>query len=248
MGMTTKTTSNIKGSTMKNTFLVIAVAAIITSCSQQTPEASNITKNLSGGDTIAMSDYNEWKAQQEQPGSQQTFTSGGVDAPVPVDEPTQKPQVIYREVPARQPRIARAPERRAAPVYKTPEPEPRTSGITKPAAPETAGGTREPYGRDGNDKETSSAGTAGTSGTGAGESGNSNTEGEVSVDKPAATPAKKEGMSKATKGGVIGGASGAVLGAIFSKNKVKGAVIGGVVGAAGGYIFGHSQDKKDGRN
>jgi len=67
---------------------------------------------------------------------------------------------------------------------------------------------------------------------------------------PAETPipAKKEGWSKAAKGTAIGGASGAVLGAIISKDKKGlGAVIGGVVGADGGYVLGRAQDKKDGR-
>jgi hypothetical protein len=60
-------------------------------------------------------------------------------------------------------------------------------------------------------------------------------------------PARRKGWSKAAKGTAIGGASGAVLGAIVSKKKVKGAIIGGVVGAAGGYILGRSMDKRDGR-
>jgi len=54
-------------------------------------------------------------------------------------------------------------------------------------------------------------------------------------------------MSKSAKGAVIGGASGAVAGAIISKKKGKGALIGAAVGAAGGYIIGRQQDKKDGR-
>jgi len=233
---------------MKKTVLFIAIAAIITSCNQQPAAPPEITKNIPAGDTITLNHYNEWKAQQEQPASQQTFTSDGVNAPAVAEEPKQMPQVIYRDVPSRQPQIVKRPERRHKPVYKTPEAEPETGGITKPVAPGTKGATREPYGRDANDNETSTAGATGNSGTSAGESGNSTSEGDVAVNKPDETPAKKEGMSKSTKGGVIGGASGAVLGAILSKNKVKGAVIGGVLGAAGGYIFGHSQDKKDGRN
>jgi cobalamin biosynthesis Mg chelatase CobN len=60
-------------------------------------------------------------------------------------------------------------------------------------------------------------------------------------------PAKKEGWSKAAKGAVIGGASGAVVGAVVSKKKGKGAIIGGILGAGGGYVIGRSKDKKDGR-
>lgn len=60
-------------------------------------------------------------------------------------------------------------------------------------------------------------------------------------------PAQKKGWSKAAKGAVIGGASGAVVGAAVSKKRGKGAVIGGVIGAGSGYIIGRSKDKKDGR-
>jgi hypothetical protein len=64
----------------------------------------------------------------------------------------------------------------------------------------------------------------------------------------ASVPARKRGWSKAAKGAVIGVGSGAVLGAIISKNnKAKGAVIGGVLGAGGGYVLGRVLDKKDGR-
>ena len=76
------------------------------------------------------------------------------------------------------------------------------------------------------------AGTGSTAGTG--------------TSTPATIPAKNKGWSNATKDAVIGGASGAVLGAIISRKKVTGAVIGGVVGAAGGYIFGRKKDKSNG--
>lgn len=58
---------------------------------------------------------------------------------------------------------------------------------------------------------------------------------------------EKKGWSKAAQGAVIGGATGAVGGAIISKNKGAGAAVGAAVGAAGGYIIGREQDKKDGR-
>lgn len=58
---------------------------------------------------------------------------------------------------------------------------------------------------------------------------------------------EKKGWSKAAQGAVIGGASGAVGGAIISKNKGAGAAVGAAVGAAGGYIIGREKDKKDGR-
>ena len=60
--------------------------------------------------------------------------------------------------------------------------------------------------------------------------------------------AKKKGWSKAAKGAVIGGAGGAVVGAVINKrNPAVGAVIGGVLGAGAGYGIGRSKDKKDGR-
>jgi outer membrane lipoprotein SlyB len=61
-------------------------------------------------------------------------------------------------------------------------------------------------------------------------------------------PEEKKGWSNAAKGAVIGGAGGAVTGAIISKKKGKGAIIGGVVGAAGGYILGRKKDKKASRD
>jgi hypothetical protein len=46
------------------------------------------------------------------------------------------------------------------------------------------------------------------------------------------------------QGAVIGGASGAAVGAAVSKeNRALGAVIGGAVGAAGGYVIGKNKDK-----
>ncbi len=77
-------------------------------------------------------------------------------------------------------------------------------------------------------------------------SGGSGTGGSGTVAQ-APQPAKKEGWSKAAKGAAIGGASGAVVGAVVSKKKGKGAIIGGILGAGGGYVIGRSKDKKDGR-
>ena len=59
--------------------------------------------------------------------------------------------------------------------------------------------------------------------------------------------AKKTGWSESAKGAVIGGAAGAVGGAIIDKNKGRGAIIGGVVGAGTGYLIGRGKDKKSGR-
>jgi hypothetical protein len=50
------------------------------------------------------------------------------------------------------------------------------------------------------------------------------------------------------QGAVIGGATGAAVGAAVSKNRVLGAVIGGAVGAAGGYVIGANKDKITGKD
>jgi hypothetical protein len=94
---------------------------------------------------------------------------------------------------------------------------------------------------------TSGTSNSGSSGSQSSQGGGSVSNDDVAVSQPAEIPAQKKGWSKAAKGAVIGGASGAVLGAVIGKNKAKGAIIGGVVGAAGGYIYGRSRDKKDGR-
>jgi hypothetical protein len=77
------------------------------------------------------------------------------------------------------------------------------------------------------------------SGVSSGSSGGSGTVAQA--------PAKKEGWSKAAKGAAIGGATGAVAGAVISKKKGKGAIIGGILGAGGGYVIGRSKDKREGR-
>lgn len=87
---------------------------------------------------------------------------------------------------------------------------------------------------------TSSSNSGSSVGTGSG-SANSESSQTAEVNK-------KEGWSKAAKGAVIGGVTGAAAGAVINKkNRVVGAVIGGVVGAAGGYGIGRTMDKKDGR-
>src|SRR5436305_11314481 len=45
------------------------------------------------------------------------------------------------------------------------------------------------------------------------------------------------------QGAVIGGASGAAVGAAAAHNHALGAIIGGAVGAAGGYVVGKNKDK-----
>jgi hypothetical protein len=238
---------------MKKIILSMAIAAIFASCSNNKPaDQATTTPAVNSADTIGLSDYKEWKQKQELQGTQQTFTSPGVNDPGSVTEiappaeakPQPKTVIIYRDAPARQPRVAKASRPSSHSVYKTPEAEPETPSVVKAPAPVSSGSKREPYGR-------GTTGTEGTAGSGTTPSNEGDGNGDVAVGTgttptPAQVPAKKDGgWSKAAKGGAIGGASGAVIGAILSKNKTKGAVIGGIVGAAGGYIFGRSKDKKD---
>ncbi|HYE32216.1 MAG TPA: glycine zipper domain-containing protein, partial [Methylomirabilota bacterium] len=51
--------------------------------------------------------------------------------------------------------------------------------------------------------------------------------------------------SNEQQGAVVGGATGAAVGATVTKNRALGAVIGGAVGAAGGYVIGKQVDRKD---
>jgi len=61
------------------------------------------------------------------------------------------------------------------------------------------------------------------------------------------TQAQKKGWSSAAKGAVIGGAAGAVGGALIDKKSGRGAIIGGAAGAGAGYLIGRDKDKKTGR-
>lgn len=94
------------------------------------------------------------------------------------------------------------------------------------------------------DRPTSSRRSSGSTArrSSSGSSGSSGTTGSTG------TTQQKKGWSKAAKGAVIGGAGGAVVGAVINKrNRAAGAVIGGVLGGAVGYGIGRGQDKKDGR-
>jgi len=64
---------------------------------------------------------------------------------------------------------------------------------------------------------------------------------------PAKTSEKK-GWSRRAKGAVIGGGSGAIIGALIGKkNRLVGGAIGGALGAGMGYVVGNELDKKHGR-
>jgi len=61
------------------------------------------------------------------------------------------------------------------------------------------------------------------------------------------TTTQKKGWSSAAKGAVIGGAAGAIGGALIDKKHGQGAIIGGVAGAGAGYLIGRGKDKETGR-
>lgn len=72
------------------------------------------------------------------------------------------------------------------------------------------------------------------------------TDAQPTASQPA-TPQKK-GWSAAAKDATIGGAAGAVAGALLDKNsRVVGGVLGGALGAGAGYLIGRSRDRKTGR-
>lgn len=91
--------------------------------------------------------------------------------------------------------------------------------------------------------QSGSGGSNGTNGT----ASTDNSNGTSSSSSSTTQGTQKKGWSKAAQGAVIGGAVGAVGGAIVSKKKGTGAAVGAAVGAAGGYIIGREKDKKDGR-
>ena len=210
---------------MKKTILFVAIIAAFAACSNPQPvNDAGTNKDAVANDTVGLSQFKQWKEQQQalsMDGVADKINTASINQELPVEKEKVAPVIIYRNVPARQPRRARTtiPTRNTEPpVAKVPE------------AP--AGNNNGSAGKGTTTTETAGTGTSGT-GTG--------TTTEPPIVK------KNEGWSKAAKGTVIGAGSGAVLGAILSKDKGKGAIIGGRIGGAGGYVLGRSKDKKDGR-
>ena len=74
--------------------------------------------------------------------------------------------------------------------------------------------------------------------------------GSGSMNSVSQYPAKtlKKGWSRKAKGAVIGGGSGAILGAVINKNnRLVGGALGGALGAGIGYVIGNELDRKHGR-
>lgn len=136
----------------------------------------------------------------------------------PVEEPVQKEQIA------------------AAPVKKATVTSVRKASKSVASAPKRVSTSSSSS----NSESSSSSGS--TVSTGSEGNGTGAGSGEV------AQASEKKGWSKAAKGAVIGGVTGAAAGAVINKkNRAVGAVIGGVIGAGGGYVLGRGMDKKDGR-
>lgn len=76
--------------------------------------------------------------------------------------------------------------------------------------------------------------------------GTTTTKTEQTTDS-STTDADKKGMTKTTKGGIIGAGSGAVIGGIIGNkmgNTAAGAIIGAAVGGATGAVIGRRMDKQ----
>jgi hypothetical protein len=215
---------------MKKAILSIAIAAVFAACNNSKPaeQASTVTQ-VSTRDTTGYAQFQQWKEKQELIDAQgvnepeQNYTQEAATAPT-----KQAPKVIYRTI----------VKERAVPVSK---PSQRSSERSVVRTAKSSGRPIETSSGSGSTGNESSGGIS----TGS-DNGTSAPGGDVATTQPEVKQ-KNEGWSKAAKGTAIGAGSGAVLGAIISKNKGKGAVIGGVVGAAGGYVLGRMQDKKDGR-
>jgi hypothetical protein len=230
---------------MKRTILSIAIAAIFAACNSTPAETSSAqtsqTTTMSATpDTTGYSQFQQWKQREDIMNNQgateemQSFNAEGVK-----ETDDQPAKVVYQSAP-QQPRVVKV----VKPSTRRTTTRTVATSKSEPIAQAPRGaGTRESRSR----TDLPTSGTSGGSETGVG-TGTSGNDGDI-VNAPGPEQTAKEGgWSKAAKGTAIGAGSGAVLGAILSKNKGKGAVIGGVVGAAGGYILGRKQDKKDGRN
>jgi uncharacterized protein YcfJ len=111
-----------------------------------------------------------------------------------------------------------------------------TGNCDNSTLPDTATATKKEQRQTGRGSTERTNSSVVTSGSDATSKTNENTNADVSKKRP--------GWSSRAKDAVIGGAAGAVGGAIVSKHKGKGAIIGGLAGAAGGYIIGNGKDKK----
>lgn len=204
----------IKPRNMKNLLLTLSIATMFVACKTETKEAVKADMV-----PINTAGYNMSNAATD---VAQQMETEEIAEPVArrtvARKRTAAPVVREREYTPQQPQYP-APVVNNTPV-PTPAPQPTTQETIPTAS--TIPGTV-----DGN-------GTTASTGVGTG-----TTEGTE-----ATVPAKKKGWSNAAKGAVIGGAAGAIGGAIINgKNRGAGAIIGAVIGAGGGYVLGRKKDK-----
>ncbi|HEX8277329.1 MAG TPA: YMGG-like glycine zipper-containing protein [Segetibacter sp.] len=216
---------------MKKLILSITAAAFFAACGNPKPSDEKSAMQTATPDTTGFSEYKQWKEQQgvtiesmnELKSNENLAEENNVQKPAPV--------VAYRQP---------APEKRVA---RTAKPSRKSQEKAVVQAPERTYGTPESGTRNSTSRDETTGATQPTV-----SSGPDTSNEPVATTVPEVPQTKeKKGWSKAAKGTAMGAGSGAVLGAIISKNKGKGAVIGGIIGAAGGYAIGRSKDKKDGR-
>jgi hypothetical protein len=204
---------------MKKFIPFLSLAFLVTACTSSPKEPE--TKTLQSAqpaatvDTAGLAAFQQWKTQNE------LVAAAPVEQtmqPQPQAEAPVRTVTVIREVRVQQPaRMRKTVKETAAPVPQRRDPMEEPQPVSSGAG-----------------DVATNTGSGGGSGTG-------------TVDAPAQQPetAKKEGMSNATKGAVLGGAGGAVIGAVLNKkNRGVGAVIGGVVGGAVGYGLGKKKDNK----
>lgn len=167
-------------------------------------------------DTAGLAQFQQWKAQNELSSAAVPVQPQQAEAPA---EPQVKTVTVIRE---------RVVERQA-PVRR--QSAPRREQVSKPQ-PQVSNPEPTPTPSQNNGDV-----AKGPEGNGNGTSTEPGTPQET---------AKQGGWSKGAKGAVIGGAGGAVIGAVLNKkNRAAGAVIGGVLGGAVGYGIGKAKDKKE---
>ncbi len=219
---------------MKTFILTLSIAMVFAACSNNQSADNSTSSSVVVQDTNGLAQFKDWRQKQDLMAANETINNDGFETE-PIEETPQKvapvvtkTRVIYRDSPVSE----------------------RKAKVTKPAAKDrNYDGERTARSRTSLPETTTHTDNGPTTNNGSGEVGTETGSGDVAVSTPTEVEKEKnEGWSKAAKGTAIGAGSGAVLGAILSKNKGKGAAIGGVIGAAGGYIFGRKQDKKDGRN
>lgn len=210
---------------MRKLFIPIVVAIIFTACNSDTKEKLETKKVVLSTDTTVQ---NNAGASADTAAAVQTDAAPpAVDIPVVTPKPVNPAQVT-----AQKPNNVIPHKRPARTVTKASSDNVNTSSNTNtsqnnPTAP----------------ADNASIPSNGTDNNGTSPSNGTTDNGTSAGTTTGTTQPTKKGWNNASKDAVIGGAAGAIGGAIISKKKGKGAIIGGIVGAAGGYILGKKKDK-----